>query len=71
MVAQYNLRISGRIVRALKARLALFAASPSFLNGQNGYYNLAANTASEVLNTIGGVSGLASNGVEFYTSDNT
>ncbi len=68
--AQYNLRISGRIVKALKARLALFAASPSFLNGQNGYYTLAANAASEVLNTRGGVSGLSSNGVEFYTSDN-
>ncbi|MWW23170.1 RagB/SusD family nutrient uptake outer membrane protein [Algibacter lectus] len=67
---QYNLRISGRIVKALKARLALFAASPSFLNGQNGYYNMAANTAGEVLNTIGGISGLEPNGIEFYTSDN-
>lgn len=67
---QYNLRISGRIVKALKARLALFAASPSFLNGQNGYYVLAAQHASEVLNSIGGVSGLDPNGLEFYISDN-
>lgn len=67
---QYNLRISGRIVKALKARLALFAASPSFLNGQNGYYDLAAQYASEVLNSIGGVSGLDPNGLEFYISDN-
>lgn len=66
--AQYDLRISGRIVKALKARLALFAASPSFLNGQ-GYYETAANTSSEVLNTIGGVSGLVPEGLEFYTSD--
>lgn len=66
--SQYNLRISGRIVRALKARLALFAASPSFLNDQN-YYNMAADYASNLLNTIGGVGGLAPNGVEFYTSD--
>lgn len=65
---QYDLRISGRIVRALKARLALFAASPSFLNDQ-GYYTMAAEDASELLNTIGGVSGLEPNGVEFYTSD--
>ncbi len=65
----FDLRISGRIVRALKARLALFAASPSFLDGQSGYYTIAANNASEVLNTIGGVSGLAADGVEFYTSD--
>ncbi|MFC4723649.1 RagB/SusD family nutrient uptake outer membrane protein [Geojedonia litorea] len=64
----FNLRISGRIVKALKARLALFAASPSFLNNQ-GYYNLAANNAAEILNTIGGVAGLDPNGLEFYASD--
>lgn len=65
---QYNLRISGKIVNALKARLALFAASPSFLNDQS-YYNMAANYASKLINDNGGVSSLASNGVEFYTSD--
>lgn len=64
----YELRITGRIVKALKARLALFAASPSFLNDQ-AYYNMAANYSSEVLNTIGGVSGLVSEGIEFYTTD--
>lgn len=63
--ALYDLRISGRIVKALKARLALFAASPSFLNDQ-GYYNMAATGASELLNTIGGISGLASNGLDYY-----
>lgn len=61
----FDLRISGRIVKALKARLALFAASPSFLNDQ-GYYNMAANNASEILNTIGGVAGLNPDGGEFY-----
>lgn len=67
---QYNLRISGRIVKALKARVALFAASPSFLDGKNSYYDLAAQNASEVLNSIGGVSGLDDpSGVEFYKSD--
>ena len=66
--SQYDLRISGRIVKALKARLALFAASPSFLDDQ-AYYTMAANYASEVLNTIGGVAGLTPNGIEFYTSD--
>lgn len=66
--AQYNLRISGRIVKALQARLALLAASPSFLNGA-GYYEEAANIAGELLGNIGGVAGLAVDGVEFYTSD--
>jgi hypothetical protein len=61
----YNLRMSGRIVRALKARLALMAASPSFLNDQS-YYNMAATDASELLNTIGGVSGLADNGFDYF-----
>ena len=66
--SQYNLRISGRIVKALQARLALFAASPSFMNG-GGYYEQAANVAGDLLNEIGGVSGLAADGLEFYTSD--
>ncbi len=66
--SQLNLRISGRIVKAFKARLALFAASPSFLNDQ-GYYNIAATEASELLNTIGGVAGLVPSGLEFYTSN--
>lgn len=65
---QLNLRISGRIVKALKARLALFAASPSFLNSQE-YYVLAANYASELLNKIGGTSGLSTSGLEFYTTN--
>lgn len=64
----FDLRISGRIVKALKARLALFAASPSFLDSQD-YYEIAANNAAEILNTIGGVSGLDPNGNEFYKSD--
>ena len=64
----FNLRISGRIVKALKARLALFAASPSFLNNQS-YYEVAATNAAEIINTIGGVAGLDPNGIEFYASD--
>ena len=65
----FDLRISGRIVRALKARLTLFAASPSFLDSQV-YYDMAATNAAQILNTIGGVAGLDPTGNEFYTSDN-
>lgn len=64
----FDLRISGRIVKALKSRLALFAASPSFLNSQT-YYQIAAENAAKILNSIGGVSGLDPNGNEFYASD--
>lgn len=66
--AQYDLRISGRIVKALQARLALFAASPSFLDG-SGYYEEAANISSELLNMIGGVNGLVEEGNEFYDEE--
>jgi hypothetical protein len=64
----FELRISGRIVKAFQARLALFAASPSFLNSQS-YYDMAATNAAQILNTIGGVAGLDPNGSEFYASD--
>jgi hypothetical protein len=64
----FDLRISGRIVKALKARLTLFAASPSFLDSQS-YYEIAATNAAQILNTIGGVAGLDPSGNEFYASD--
>ena len=48
--------------------MALFAASPSFLNSQT-YYQIAAENAAKILNSIGGVSGLDPNGNEFYASD--
>lgn len=64
---QNELRLDGRIVKALKARVALFAASPSFLNSED-YYKMAAKNASDVLSLIGGVSGLANDGVEFYAN---
>ncbi|WP_299012492.1 RagB/SusD family nutrient uptake outer membrane protein [uncultured Polaribacter sp.] len=66
--SRYNLRISGRIVKALKARVALFAASPGYLNDQD-LYQMAIDNASEVLDLNGGLGGLNPNGVEFYISE--
>ena len=66
--SQYTLRVSGRIVKAVQARLALYAASPSFMNG-NGYYEIAANISGELLNDIGGISGMVPDGNEFYNED--
>lgn len=66
--SQNNLRICGNIVKALQARLALFAASPSYLNGA-GYYEEAASISGELLEMIGGIAGLADDGLEFYISD--
>ncbi|WP_158027231.1 RagB/SusD family nutrient uptake outer membrane protein [Labilibacter marinus] len=67
---QYKLRLTSNIVQGLKARLALFAASPAYLNGQ-GYYETAAETAAKVLNKNGGIAGLDPDGIEYYTSDNS
>ena len=61
-------RISGRIVKAIKARVALLAASPAFSTGDPALWEAAANYAGEVLNTIGGVSGLDPVGNKWYLS---
>lgn len=60
-------RISGRIVKALKARLALLAASPAFNPGNDvTLWEKAASSAAEILNTINGPSGLYDKGNIFY-----
>ena len=59
-------RISGRIVDALAAQVALFAASPAY-SGQSGVdWKEAAERAAKVLDNNGGVSGLAANGNTWY-----
>lgn len=64
---ELNQRISGRIVKAYKARLALLAASPAFSPDNDvTLWQNAANYAGQVLSGIGGVSGLDPNGHRFY-----
>jgi starch-binding outer membrane protein, SusD/RagB family len=62
-------RISGRIVEAIRAQAALLAASPAYSEGTNMTWEAAANYATQVLNRIGGVSGLAANGGTWYAKD--
>lgn len=60
-------RISGRITKAFKARLALLAASPAFnTTNDKTLWENAANSTAELLNDLGGVSGLDSKGHIFY-----
>lgn len=59
-------RISGRIIKAQKARVALLAASPAFSDGNTALWEKAADYAAVVLDKIGGVSGLDPNGHKFY-----
>jgi hypothetical protein len=78
-VAEYNRvfgnfnreRISARIVKAIRAKAALLAASPAF-NPQNNStkWEDAANYAGDLLDRIGGISGLDPKGDLFYTSAN-
>lgn len=63
-----NQRISGRIVKALKARVALLAASPAFANDDANLWATAANYAGSAITSIGGIAGLDPNGHKFYTA---
>ncbi len=61
--------VSGRIVRAVMAQAALLAASPAFNPGGDvEKWRTAAENAAEILNTIGGVSGLSPTGLTWFTN---
>lgn len=64
-------RVSGRILKAIKAKAALLSASPAY-NPQatTSKWESAANYASEVINLIGGINGLDPQGALFYTASN-
>jgi hypothetical protein len=64
-------RVSGRILKAIRAKAALLAASPAY-NPQAtaSKWESAANYASELINSIGGVNGLDPQGALFYTANN-
>jgi len=74
-VEQYNrvfgdfnrLRVSGRIVKAIRAKTALLAASPAYSDGTSATWEEAANYAAILIDDIGGISGLDPNGDLFYT----
>ena len=74
-VADYNTvfgnllvhRMSGRIIKAFKARVALLAASPAFSDGNLTSWQTAADYAAVVLDKINGIAGLDPSGHIFYT----
>lgn len=60
-------RVSGRHVKAMMARLALLEASPAFnINNDVSLWEKAANYHADLLDDIGGVSGLDPRGHLFY-----
>lgn len=62
----YRLRMTARIAKGIRAQAALLGASPAFNEGTNVSWEDAANASADVLNLIGGVNGLASNGWTWY-----
>jgi len=65
--SQNNLRITARIVKAFKARMLLWAASPAFLDDN---YEAAANLSAELINDKGGITYFDNDGLAFYDDDN-
>lgn len=59
-------RMTARIAKGIRAKVALLAASPAFNQGTTVTWENAAGAAAEVLDLIGGVSGLANDGGLFY-----
>ncbi|MBR5644599.1 MAG: RagB/SusD family nutrient uptake outer membrane protein [Salinivirgaceae bacterium] len=59
-------RISGRIVEALAAQVALYAASPAFSEQSGVTWKMAAERAAKVLDGNDGVAGLSATGATWY-----
>ncbi|AEV98774.1 RagB/SusD domain-containing protein [Niastella koreensis GR20-10] len=64
-------RLTARIVKGVRAKLSLLAASPAFSQGTTVTWTKAADDAAAVLDGIGGISGMAANGVYWYASRNS
>jgi hypothetical protein len=63
-------RISGRILKAIRAKAALLAASPAYGEGTAFTWEDAANYAAEVIDLYGGISALDPKGALFYQRAN-
>lgn len=60
-------RMSSRIAQVVRAQAALLAASPAFSAGNTTTWDDAAKYAGALLNLNGGVSGIASNGLNWFS----
>lgn len=69
--ATFNGRISGRICEAIKAQVALLAASPAYAGGTDVTYADAADAAAVVLDRIGGVAGIDPTGYKWFMEKKT
>jgi hypothetical protein len=73
-IAEYNRvfgdinrqRISARILKAIRAKAALLAASPAYSEGTSFTWEDAANYAAEVIDLYGGIAAMDPNGALFF-----
>ena len=63
-------RMTARIARGIRAKVSLLAASAAFNQATTVTWAKAADDAAAVLNLIGGITGMANNGVYWYASRN-
>jgi len=63
-----RLRMTGRIAMGVRAQAAIMAASPAYSSGTSTTWANAADYAGQVLDSIGGISGIDSNGWYWYTN---
>lgn len=69
MGAKARLLFNGLIARAYRTRMYILAASPLYQDATNKVtWENAADAAAEVIDYKGGVAGLASDGIEYYSS---
>jgi len=62
-------KINGKVAEAIRAQVALLAASPAY-NAQSGVtWEQAANAAATVLDHIGGVAGMDANGWKWFANN--
>jgi hypothetical protein len=61
-------RASGNIIKGIRAKTALLAASPAYSQGTTTNWETAANYTAEALNIIGGVTGIDPQGGVFYST---
>lgn len=59
-------KIDGRMIAAIKAQVALFAASPAYASAGAATYEQAAQYAAASLRNVGGIAGLDPNGWRWY-----
>lgn len=66
--SRYRGRISGRIAKFIRGKVALLAASPAFLDGADDSWATAAKAAADLLNENNGLGGLSNNGWTWYAN---